>query len=396
MEKVFPGGFLNWILRYISDIIAFSGVILIQAFGLWWILRYRAAKESRLVRGAICVAALGSFAAVTLAFFLRFGRVSRFFSPWWIGWGRGLIISWALVSVMLVFAVVASDLFPRAHAHHSPARRNFLRALHVALFGAPAAAVGYGVFIERTHIGIREETVRIPGLSPDLDGLRVAQLSDIHLSSFLPERVLEHAVGLANETRAHLALITGDLISFRDDPLDACLRHLARLRAEAGVFGCMGNHEVYAQSEAYTAQQGARLGMRFLRGSAVPLSFGNATLNLAGVDYQPLRAPYLAGAEKLIRPGAFNLLMSHNPDVFPVAARQGWDFTIGGHTHGGQVRIEILHQDLNVARFFTPYVDGLYRDGASSIYVSRGIGTIGAPVRLGSPPEVALLRLCRI
>ena len=101
------------------------------------------------------------------------------------------------------------------------------------------------------------------------------------------------------------------------------------------------------------------------------------------------------GADKLVQPGAFNVLLSHNPDVFPVAARQGYDLTIAGHTHGGQVRVEILRQDLNIARFFTRYVDGLYRHGSSTIFVSRGIGTIGIPARLGSTPEVALLRLCR-
>ena len=90
-----------------------------------------------------------------------------------------------------------------------------------------------------------------------------------------------------------------------------------------------------------------------------------------------------------------NLLLSHNPDVFPVAARKGFDLTLSGHTHGGQVRVEILRQDLNLARFFTPYVDGVYRETSSTIFVSRGIGTIGMPARLGAPPEVALLRLCR-
>ncbi len=100
--------------------------------------------------------------------------------------------------------------------------------------------------------------------------------------------------------------------------------------------------------------------------------------------------------EKFVQPGACNVLLSHNPDVFPVAARKGFQFTLAGHTHGGQVRVEILRQDLNIARFFTPYVDGLYRDGSSSIFVSRGIGTIGLPTRLGSTPEVALLHLCRI
>ena len=99
--------------------------------------------------------------------------------------------------------------------------------------------------------------------------------------------------------------------------------------------------------------------------------------------------------KELVRPDAFNLLLSHNPDVFPVAARKGFPLTISGHTHGGQVRVEILQQDLNVARFFTPYVDGVYQENGSSIFVSRGIGTIGMPARLGAPPEVALIRLWR-
>jgi len=251
------------------------------------------------------------------------------------------------------------------------------------------------VFVQRFQLSLREQNIAVQDLPRDLDGLRLVQLTDIHLSPFLSERELERAVAMANETRAHVALVTGDLITGPGDPLDACLNQLARLRADAGVFGCMGNHEIYTGSEAYVAFRGARLGIRFLRRAAAALRFGNAALNLAGVDYQRLNRPYLVGAEQLIQPGACNLLLSHNPDVFPVAVRQGYQLTVAGHTHGGQVRVEILRQDLNIARFFTPYVDGLYRQGSSSIFVSRGIGTIALPVRLGSPPEVALLRLCR-
>jgi len=97
----------------------------------------------------------------------------------------------------------------------------------------------------------------------------------------------------------------------------------------------------------------------------------------------------------VIEHGALNVLLQHNPDVFPVAAQQGFGLTVSGHTHGGQVNVEILRQNLNVARVFTPYVDGIYKKGNSTIFVSRGIGTIGMPVRLGAPPEVALIRLCR-
>jgi hypothetical protein len=141
--------------------------------------------------------------------------------------------------------------------------------------------------------------------------------------------------------------------------------------------------------------EGARLGIAFLRSQTRQLRFGNAVMNIAGVDYQTMSAQphYLRGAENLIAPNALNLLLSHNPDVFPVAAQQGWDLTLAGHTHGGQVTVEILHHNINLARFYTPYVYGHYRSGKSSIYVTRGIGTIGMPARLGAPPEIAVLRL---
>ena len=92
-------------------------------------------------------------------------------------------------------------------------------------------------------------------------------------------------------------------------------------------------------------------------------------------------------------PGATNVLLQHNPDVFPEAARQGYNLLLAGHTHGGQVTVEILDQSINPARFFTPYVYGLYRAGNSAAYVTRGIGTIGIPARIGAPPEISLLRL---
>ena len=100
-------------------------------------------------------------------------------------------------------------------------------------------------------------------------------------------------------------------------------------------------------------------------------------------------------AEKLIVPGAANLLLSHNPDVFPGAVQKGFDAVMSGHTHGGQVTVEILNQTLNVARFATPFVAGLYRLQGRSCYVTAGIGTIALPVRIGAPPEITVVRLTR-
>ena len=274
-----------------------------------------------------------------------------------------------------------------------PSRRRLLNATGSALLATPFAVVGYGALIERLDFHVREVEIPVPDLPDGLDGLRLLHLSDIHLSAFLSEKDLARVIDSANELRAHLALVTGDLITATGDPLDACLRQIARLRADAGVLGCMGNHEDYAMVENLTERKGARLGIPFLRGRAQPLRFGGAVLNVAGVDYQRSGRNYLRGAERLVLPGAYNVLLSHNPDVFPVAVEKGFDLTLAGHTHGGQVTVEILHQPINAARFFTLFVYGLYRRGAAAEYVTRGIGTIGVPVRIGAPPEIALLRL---
>jgi predicted MPP superfamily phosphohydrolase len=260
---------------------------------------------------------------------------------------------------------------------------------------APAAVTGYGVFIQRFDFRLREQDLMFPDLPEDLDGLRMVQITDIHRSSFLGNRELEHVVGMANDTRAHVALVTGDLISSEGDPLDECLDRLVKLKTDAGTFGCLGNHEIRARSEEHTARRGAELGMQFLRQQSALLHFGAATVNLAGVDYQRVSERYLKGAERLVAPGAFNILLSHNPDVFPVAADIGFPLTVAGHTHGGQITFELLGANMTIARFLTPYVDGLYRERESAVFVSRGVGTIALPARLGAPPEVALLRLCR-
>jgi uncharacterized protein len=307
-------------------------------------------------------------------------------------------ILWGFTSSMVIAIYLASRfLLRRLPANFSTTRRQWMTTTAAVAMAAPVAATAFGALIERTNFRVREIDFPILNLHPDFEGLRVAQVSDLHVSPYLSVRDAARAVDMANELNPHLTLVTGDLISEAGDPLDATIREIARLRADMGVLGCLGNHEIYADCEDYVAEQARRYGIEFLRMESRQLRRGNGTLNVAGVDFQPFRERhlYLKGADKLIVPGMTNLLMSHNPDVFPVAVRQGFDGVISGHTHGGQVTVEILRQTLNVVRFFTPYVAGLYRQDGRSCYVTAGIGTIGMPVRLGAPPEVTLLRLRR-
>lgn len=376
--------------RYLPMLVFFA---LVAAFHLSESRRWlRAGGRGRGWRRAVALAAGLAVALILAGAALGFTAVVRRVPPGaWVAWTRAAAIAWSLVSAGL-FA--AAWLWRRSPAF-SPGRRLALRSAAAAALGAPPAACGLGVYVARTQIGARQVEARIAGLPPDLDGLRIAQLTDIHFGAFLGARELARAVGLANEWRPHLAAVTGDFITDRGDPLDDCLRGLALLRASEGVYACCGNHEAYARAEAYCAVRGARLGIHMLRGRSRLLRFGAALLNLAGVDHQRDRQSYLAGADRLLAPGAFNLLLSHNPDVFPVAVRQGFQIVLAGHTHGGQLAMELAGTSLNISRLFTPYVHGLYRRAGSLLYVSRGIGTVGVPMRLGAAPEVTLIRLHR-
>jgi predicted MPP superfamily phosphohydrolase len=291
--------------------------------------------------------------------------------------------------------VVASVIVMRSRvpARFSQERRQFLNTAAVAVCAAPAAALTTG-FIFRKDFQVKEFDLKIPGLSKDLHGLRLLQLSDIHIGAFLSASDLRQVVDTSNQLRADLGFITGDLITDASDPLDACLLELKRLKTASGVWGCMGNHEFYSKNSNYVAQQGRKQDLFFLRRESESLMFGNSRINLVGVDHQFKQRGYLTGLDELVKPDEFNLLLSHNPDVFPTAARQGFQLTLSGHTHGGQINLEIAHSNLNIVDFVTPYTKGLYQKPGSSLYVTSGLGTIGVPVRLGAPPEITLIRLC--
>jgi predicted MPP superfamily phosphohydrolase len=236
--------------------------------------------------------------------------------------------------------------------------------------------------------------VRIPGLPRDLDGLRIAQLTDIHYGPFFGKRQLEYAVAMANETRPHIAVVTGDLITWRGDNELGCLDVLKALRGDAGVWACHGNHEQYSQREDAITAEAARRGIRYLRQANEGLRFGGARLNLVGVDYQRFGDEPLPRAEEWMANDALNVLLCHTPASFDRAAQLGFDLTISGHTHGGQLNLAIGEENLTFGRLYTAYIRGLYHKDGKQLYVSRGLGTVGVPMRLGADPEVTLLRLC--
>ncbi len=384
------GAYGRYVLRHLPELTGLAIAVWIQFHFAYWVTRTEAGRRWRHLQVFIWALGFLLASACVIGVASYFPRVHRYIpSSVALYWLRGLALGWAFASV---FAYAAMLLYRRV-PEFNPERRGFIRVAGAAAVAAPFGVVGYGTFVQRSAFRLTEVDVPIPGLPPDLNGLRLAHISDIHLSPFLSRQELRRAVGLANETKPHLAIVTGDLITSEGDPLHACLEELARLRSDAGTLGCFGNHEIYARCEDEAERAGKRLGIDFLRRRHRLLKFGGASVNLAGIDWQhPPRL--LSGAEAMLVPGATNIMLCHNPNGFDAAAKQGWDVTLAGHTHGGQIAFELFDQSANVALFFTRYVYGLFRSGPSSMYVTRGIGTVGVPTRIGAPPEVALVRLC--
>jgi uncharacterized protein len=303
-----------------------------------------------------------------------------------------------------------------------PSRRYFFRTATALAGATPFLGAVYGFAAERINYQVRRVEIPISNLPPALDGLTIAQISDIHLSGYMSREDVRRAVDLTNDQGADIAFVTGDLITGSSDPIVDCVEEVRHLHAPLGVWGCNGNHEIYAKAEDIAEQLFAQAGMKMLRQENTQITHRGAQFNLIGVDYQRERnnnghrTQMLDGTDSLIRRDMPNILLSHNPNSFNRAAELGIELSLAGHTHGGQIQVEILDHRLTPARFISDYVAGYFQrplfapssarivnpsthaeagHAISSLYVNRGLGTVGAPVRLGVPPEISVLVLRR-
>jgi uncharacterized protein len=320
------------------------------------------------------------------------------------------------LSVKLVGAIgwisaAGATLISPKHVAFDPARRNFFRYAAYLAGGLPFVAATYGFATGRLKYRVERVDIPIDGLPKALDGMKIVQLSDIHIGDFMPREEVRRAVQMANNLHADLAVVTGDFISSQYDPLEDCISELSKLRAPLGTWGCNGNHEIYADAEDSAQQLFERHGMKLLRQENVTVEHRGGKFNVIGVDYQRdhmtrgPRGPMLQGIEHLVSRKMPNILLSHNPNSFHRAAELGIELSLAGHTHGGQIKVEIVDHSITPARLITDFVAGLYHlpmanhDSSNGngrkafLYVNRGLGTFGMPVRIGVPPEITLLTL---
>ena len=268
-----------------------------------------------------------------------------------------------------------------------PERRVVLKSLVGLGAGAFTGLAAYGYTRARHQLEVSRTELALAGLPPQLDGLRVALLTDFHRSATVEREDIEHAVALARAERPDLVVLGGDYVTRGDrayvgDAADA----LARLDASRGVFAVLGNHDDDRDMPAALS----RHGITVLRDARTTVPVGEASLDLVGIRFWTRKPEVIA---RLVRGATgFRILLAHDPRRLTEAADIGIPLVLSGHTHGGQV---VLPGMGAVAARRFPVLAGVGRSGDTTIFVSRGIGTVYVPVRLNCPPEVSLLVLRR-
>jgi uncharacterized protein len=287
----------------------------------------------------------------------------------------------------------------------SPARRTFLQQTATVACATPFVGGAYGLLYGRLNLEITRRSIRLARCPKAFEGFRIAQLSDIHIGPFMTRQEVSRYVEIANGVKADLVTLTGDFVTWDPATQNSVVEALADLRAPLGVFGCLGNHEMWTATQDSITELFAACGIRILRQESATIITHGQALNLIGVDFQTrpgwrsrgkvMVPSYLHGIEPLVQPDTVNILLSHNPNSFDRAAELGIDLSLAGHTHGGQVTLEFIHPSLTPSRLITSYVKGWFEKNGAQLYVNRGIGTIGVPMRLGARPEITLFELTR-
>ena len=262
-----------------------------------------------------------------------------------------------------------------------------------------ALAFTYGYTIGQRRLRVTQLELPLRALPPALDGLRIVQISDIHLGDNLSTDQLERFVARVNALQPDLICITGDIVDSPYADVDALLPRLARLRAAHGVVAILGNHDHYAGAERVEAKLRQLTAFTTLRDAHTSIDVQGARLHIVGLDDRgrdwargvPAVA-YLGKVLPALPPQEPVLLLCHRPDIFPQAAAGGVALTLSGHTHGGQLGVPWFKGRVrNLAEFITPFDRGLFERDGSFLYVNSGLGVTGQRIRLCTPREITLI-----
>jgi predicted MPP superfamily phosphohydrolase len=277
-------------------------------------------------------------------------------------------------------------------------RRQFLARATYTYAAAGAAVSSYGIWSAYELPRVTRKTLYLAGLPAAFEGLRVLHLSDLHAGIHLGEEKMHAIVAQANALRPDLILQTGDMVDISPSFIPPYVRAFRELRAPLGCVTVLGNHDHYAGAEAVAT--GVRdAGQIFVNNGCHVIERDGSLLALVGIDdpdnwkNDDPQVAYIEAALRRTPPEAFRVLLAHRPGAWDSAAPRGIPLTLAGHIHGGQLYVPGL--GWSAGRLITKYVMGHFQRGESQLYVSRGIGVVGVPIRIFVPPEIELFELRR-
>jgi predicted MPP superfamily phosphohydrolase len=264
-------------------------------------------------------------------------------------------------------------------------RRTVLKTLVATGVGAIAGPATYGYLYERHELTVTRASVPVSGLPPALAGLRIGLITDVHRSLTVSHDDVSRAVNAMVAAAPDLVLLGGDYVTYGDRRfVGPAADALAPLAAPHGVFAILGNHDDDHDMPAALGRKGVQV----LKDARTRLTIRGEPLDLAGIRFWTKRQGDIA---EMVRGSApTTILLAHDPRRLIEAAALGVPLVLSGHTHGGQVVLPLV--GAVAARKF-PVAEGLVRREKTTMYVSRGVGTIYVPVRINCPPEVAVLTL---
>jgi predicted MPP superfamily phosphohydrolase len=276
----------------------------------------------------------------------------------------------------------------------NPSRRGFLvNSMNYGIVAAAALSTGYGIAEAKQTPQVKRVPIKFDHLPPQLDGFRIVQITDIHVNPTFRRAAVEDIVDVVNTLDADIVVLTGDLVDGSVAQLGLDVAPLKRIKSVSGNFFVTGNHEYYSGVIEWI-EEVKRLGFSVLLNENMVISRDQARLLLAGVtDYRGgnFLTSHRSDPQKASNgapPADVKILLAHQPKNIFDAAKAGYDLQISGHTHGGQFFPWNLFVSLS-----QPYVSGLHKHENTQIYVSRGTGYWGPPLRVGSPSEITLIKL---
>ncbi len=323
-----------------------------------------------------------------------------------------------LVAVMILIDDLRRLIFGalnlgfKDHWNLSTERSRWMPYAALILGAIPVISLTYGMYRNPYRYKLLKAKLNIKNLHPNLSGLKIIQISDIHSGSFLLKEPVEESIRMVNEQKPDIVFFTGDLINALASEMEPFVDMFSRIQAPLGVYSILGNHD-YGDYHHWPNPDDKRknfedlklmhqnLGWTLLLNEHRQIAVKETLINIIGVENYSAHPRFqkygdLRKATAGLEGGSFNILLSHDPshwDDQVLKDYQHIQLTLSGHTHGFQFGVEIPGFKWSPIQYVYPRWAGLYQEDSQYLYVNRGLGYLGYPGRVGILPEITLLTL---